>query len=339
MKQQLILENVSIAYGKNTIISNCSFSLSQGRILSLLGSSGCGKSTLLKAIAGLLPIQTGKISLGETLIAAPELLLTPEKNKVGMIFQDYALFPHLTVLDNVAFGLYKLAAKEREALAHKALTLVQLEKYSKRYPHELSGGQQQRVAIARTMVCKPSIILFDEPFSNLDVTVRQALAAEIKTLLKDQKITAIFVTHDKNEAFAMADEIAIIDKGEIAQLATPQDIYDNPNSYDIANFLGSGIVLPVTTTDAGWQTPIGNISQNEKEKVLFWGETENKTAVYLRPHQIKMTADEQGDATIDEVNFRGDLTVYHLHINENKIDILSSARFDAGQRVCLSFNL
>lgn len=338
MKKQLIVDNIKIAYGKTVIIENCSFSLPQGHILALQGASGCGKSTLLKAIAGLLPIQTGNIKLDDTVIAAPNHRLAPEENKVGMIFQDYALFPHLTVLQNVAFGLHRLAAKDREAKAKAGLELVRLGAFADRYPHELSGGQQQRVSIVRALVCEPSLLLFDEPFSNLDVSVRTILMQDIRKLLKSLNITAIFVTHDRTESFTMADEVGIIRDKAIAQIGDPQQLYDAPKDREIAEFLGSGVILSAEKTTDGWQTNLGLIPHAETENIIVWQDGEQYT-IYLRPRQIQMTPNEQGEAIITHRHFRGDFYIYQLASGEKTIELLSQTRLTTNTKVKLAFRL
>ncbi len=342
MEQQLIIDHVDIAYDEQVVIKQCQFTLPKGQILSLLGPSGCGKSTLLKAIAGLLPIKQGQIRLGDKVISAPNQQISPEQRGVGMIFQDYALFPHLSVADNVGFGLHKLSKSERQKKVEEGLALVRLSEFATRYPHELSGGQQQRVAIARTLVCEPAVMLFDEPFSNLDIAVRQSLSEDIKLLLRQQKITAIFVTHDKNEAFAMADYIAIIKDGEIEQFGTPQQIYDRPKNQYVAEFLGNGMTLSVRTDNdnsEGWQTPIGYIDKKAQNKILSWHTDNGQIKIYLRPHQVEITADEHGQAIVQSRRFLGDLLVYRLELSEDVVDFVSSQRFEVGQSVNLCLNL
>ena len=333
MQPQLIIENISISYNHQAIIDNCAFSLSRAKILSLLGASGCGKSTLLKGIAGLLPIDSGRIILNNRVISSPHCHINPEQRGVGMIFQDYALFPHLTVFDNVAFGLHKLPKSEQKKICIEWLEIVRLTEFAKRYPHELSGGQQQRVAIARTLVCKPQIILFDEPFSNLDASVRQTLMADIKNLLKSQEITAIFVTHDKNEAFAMADDIAVIQKGMIAQLGNPQQLYDNPIDQNIAEFLGNSTLLHAKKSGDNWLTPMGTVSHHDKDKVIFWQKNNDDADIFLRSHQILLTPNAQGKARIENKSFRGDLNFYTIRIDKDLINIVTQQRFNIGDRI------
>lgn len=338
MKQHLIVDNIKIAYGNNTIIENCSFTLPPGRILSLLGSSGCGKSTLLKAIAGLLPIQAGRIELDTTLIAAPGHLLSPEKNKVGMIFQDYALFPHLTVVKNVEFGLHKLPKKQRHSKAMQGLELVRLSDFANRYPHELSGGQQQRVAIVRALVCQPTLLLFDEPFSNLDVSVRATLMQDIRELLKSQHITAIFVTHDRTESFTMADDIAVIRDGGIAQMGTPEQLYDAPKDREIAEFLGSGVILSAKATPDGWQTELGIIPTAAADDIVIWQDGEQSN-IYLRPRQIHIAPNPNGNAVITGARFRGDLYVYQLAVGDKSIELVCPDRWSVATTVDLALAL
>lgn len=203
----LQVENVSCRYNGRNVLEQLSLSVADNEIVCLLGASGCGKTTLLKAIAGLLPLAEGEIRLGATLLDGPGVSVPPEARNIGMIFQDYALFPHLTVADNVGFGLTRLDRPARQQQVEEALTLVKLQGLGDRYPHQLSGGQQQRVAIARALVCKPKLMLLDEPFSNIDTQVRMKLILEIRTLLKQQGIGAIFVSHSKEEAFAFADRL------------------------------------------------------------------------------------------------------------------------------------
>lgn len=340
MQSQLIVDNISIAYGQQRVIKDCTFNLPRGRILSLLGASGCGKSTLLKGIAGLLPLHEGQILLNDKVISKPHYHSPPEQRGVGMIFQDYALFPHLTVAENVTFGLHKLPKAQRQKKCAQGLEVVRLSEFSHRYPHELSGGQQQRVAIARTLVCEPSMMLFDEPFSNLDVAVRQTLMQEIKQLLSDQQITAIFVTHDKNEAFAMADDIAIMHEGTIVQFGEPQYLYDNPTDQNIAEFLGTSTVLPASQNAAGWQTPAGLISPSLAHKVIIWPtDNHQQYEVYLRPHQVQLTPNIDGNACIEHHSFRGDLHVYHIRLQKTVIQLMTQQRFNVGEKIDFTIKL
>lgn len=225
------------------IINGLSFSLAQGEIGCLLGASGCGKTTLLRAIAGFQTIQRGHIQIGETVVASADHNLAPEKRRVGLVFQEYALFPHLTIAENVGFGLRLWSKADRQARVNTMLSLVGLAPHQNKYPHELSGGQQQRVALARALAPKPDLLLLDEPFSNLDVALRERLSVEVRNILKEANATAILVTHDQLEAFAVADSIGVMHEGRIVQWDNPYNLYHQPNSRFVADFVGQGVFV------------------------------------------------------------------------------------------------
>lgn len=339
MSSLLTLENVGISYGNVSVIKHCNFTLPQGRILSLLGESGCGKSTLLKAIAGLLPLSSGKMHLGETTVASTTHSLAPEHRGIGMIFQDYALFPHLTVVENVMFGLHKLDKTTQKQKATETLQLVKLERYAKRFPHELSGGQQQRVAIARALVCEPKVLLFDEPFSNLDVGIRQSLMGDIKRLLRARNMSAIFVTHDKTEAFSMADDIAILDEGEIVQFGEPQALYDFPANRYIAELLGHGVIIPASRKADSWQTELGEISAADASAVTVWENEQSEADIFLRPHQLHLQADDKGRYQIIHCAFYGDYYQYDIQLPSHRIQLMTQQRLAVGQNVHIAMQL
>jgi len=240
----LSLNEVQVAYGNTQVVRGLSFSLKRGSIACLLGRSGCGKTTALRAIAGFEPVVGGEIRLNGNLISAPGVLVAPEKRRIGMVFQDFALFPHLSVADNIGFGLSRLDAGERAQRISDMLDAVGLKKRAANYPHELSGGQQQRVALARALAPSPDLILLDEPFSNLDVELRERLAQEVRDIIKQTDTTAILVTHDQNEAFAIADEIGVMHAGRIEQWDGPYNLYHRPVTRFVANFVGLGAFVP-----------------------------------------------------------------------------------------------
>jgi len=241
---QLELNGVVQRYGGHTVVDGAGFRLASGRIACLLGPSGCGKTTLLRCIAGFEEIAAGEIRLhGETVSRAGHRL-PPEKRRIGMVFQDYALFPHLTVEENVAFGLGRQPQQDAHLRVRQLLATVGLHGQGDKYPHELSGGQQQRVALARALAPRPELILLDEPFSNLDVGLRERLSLEVREILKREGSTAILVTHDQNEAFAMADEIGIMHEGRIQQWDVPYNLYHRPANRFVADFIGQGVLLP-----------------------------------------------------------------------------------------------
>ncbi|WP_410498255.1 ABC transporter ATP-binding protein [Chitinibacter sp. S2-10] len=244
----LSVNQISVGFARRNIVEGLSFQLQPGDIGCLLGASGCGKTTVLRAIAGFENLRAGTISLDGQIVSSTSQQLAPQLRGIGMVFQDYALFPHLTVAGNVAFGLKSLSKSEAEARVAKMLALVGLADLGARYIHELSGGQQQRVALARALAPQPRLLLLDEPFSNLDVELRERLGQEVRAILKATGTTAILVTHDQHEAFAVADQIGVMSEGHIRQWGSPYDLYHEPVDRFVANFIGEGVLLPARLT-------------------------------------------------------------------------------------------
>ncbi len=245
----LDLDGIVQRYGTHTVVDGVGFSVESGTIACLLGPSGCGKTTLLRCIAGFEPIVAGRIDIEGKPMTRADLRVPPERRRVGMVFQDYALFPHLSVAANVGFGLAADNAQAARERIDELLHGVGLEGLGERYPHELSGGQQQRVALARALAPRPQLILVHEPFSNLDVDLRERLSLEVRSILKREKMTAILVTHDQHEAFAMADEVGVMAEGRIQQWDTPYNLYHRPANRFVADFVGQGAFLPGTVID------------------------------------------------------------------------------------------
>ena len=244
----LSLRGLAHRYGASATFADLDLELASGTICCLLGPSGCGKTTVLRCIGGFEHVAAGEIRLDGELVGSPAIHWPAEQRRIGMVFQDYALFPHLSVERNVGFGIAGRArARER---TRELLETVGLASAARRYPHELSGGQQQRVALARALAPQPRLLLLDEPFSNLDVDLREQLAAEVRTILKASGTTAVFVTHDQNEAFAMADEIAVMNRGRIQQRAGAYELYHRPNSRFVADFIGQGVFLDGLVQDS-----------------------------------------------------------------------------------------
>ncbi len=243
MPRQLEVRDVSVAYGDTTVVRDVSLQLEQGAIGCFLGPSGCGKTTLLRAIAGFEPVASGEIRLQGKLVSRPGATLAPESRRVGMVFQDFALFPHLSVERNIGFGLPSSPRRERNQRVDELLSLVGMAQARRQYPHQLSGGQQQRVALARAMAPRPDILLLDEPFSSMDAELREQLAREVRAVLKQDEITAILVTHDQLEAFAMADQIAVLSDGRIRQWGSGFKLYHEPADRFVADFIGQGVML------------------------------------------------------------------------------------------------
>ena len=237
----LNLRGLDCGYGNQRIVQNLNLHLNRGDIGCLLGPSGCGKTTTLRAIAGFEHLGAGEIQLGDTVLSRAGFTLAPEKRRIGMVFQDYALFPHLTVADNIAFGIRK--HPEMARIVGEMLELVNLSPLGKRYPHELSGGQQQRVALARALAPEPELLLLDEPFSNLDVDLRRRLSHEVRGILKARGTSAILVTHDQEEAFAVSDQIGVLKDGCLEQWDTPYNLYHEPLTPFVASFIGQGYFI------------------------------------------------------------------------------------------------
>jgi iron(III) transport system ATP-binding protein len=239
----LRLQGVRVAYGGTEAVAGLSFGLERGQIGCLLGPSGCGKTTALRAVAGFEPILEGTITLGDAVISDAGNMLAPEKRRIGMVFQDYALFPHLDVTANIGFGLGAMGSKDRAARIAEMLALTGLAGSGTRYPHELSGGQQQRVALARALAPRPELLLLDEPFSNLDTELRERLSLELRDILKAAGTTAILVTHDQHEAFAIADVIGLMNRGRIEQWDVAYNLYHRPANRFVADFIGQGVFV------------------------------------------------------------------------------------------------
>lgn len=307
----LQLNNVQQSYGEQVVIHDLSLVLQKGDIGCLLGPSGCGKTTALRCIAGFEPVSAGEVLLNGVCVSGSGFFVPPEQRRIGMVFQDYALFPHLDVAANIGFGLHRLTKAERERRVNELLQVVQLTSVSGKYPHELSGGQQQRVALARALAPKPELLLLDEPFSNLDVSLRERLSMEVREILKDQGITAILVTHDQAEAFAIADEIGVMRQGEIQQWDTAFNLYHRPVNRFVANFVGQGVFLPGRVINA---------QQVEIELGILTGEipqlcnSDCKVDVLVRPDDIVHDDASPLRATVIHKAFRGAEILYTLSL-------------------------
>ncbi|MGF1727418.1 ABC transporter ATP-binding protein [Photobacterium nomapromontoriensis] len=330
MTHALSVTNLTCKYNGQAVLENLSLPVQENEIVCLLGASGCGKTTLLKAIAGLLPLESGEIHINGRVIADDTTWLPPEQRNIGMIFQDYALFPHLTVAENIAFGLHDWDKARVKAKIQEMLELVHLTGLDKRYPHQLSGGQQQRVAIARALACEPDLILLDEPFSNIDTQVRHGLIKEIRRIFKKQGVTAIFVTHSREEAFAFADRMAVMNHGVIEQFGTATELYYQPSSRFVAEFLGTGSYLPVTfRLDHTLSTPFGAIAVSNER---VYQESENIEWL-LRPQNLSVKPDVAGAGMISEQLFMGDSCRYTVDFQGHSLIVNSHLILQVGDRV------
>ncbi len=286
-------------------VDRVSLTLQQGELLALLGPSGCGKTTLLRLIAGFEQPQAGIVQVGHRIVAGPGIWIPPEQREIGLVFQDYALFPHLTVAENVGFGLRKRGQKHSPKRTQDRIAavidLVGLTGFGHRYPHELSGGQQQRVALARALAPAPPLILLDEPLSNLDVQVRHRLREEVKSILKTTATSAIFVTHDQEEALAISDRVAVMQQGQIEQIDTPEGIYCRPASRFVAEFVTQANFLPAQQHQQHiWTTEVGQFEVTpQPEGSAAWGE------LMIRQEDLLLRAHTDGPVFIRDRQFLG----------------------------------
>jgi iron(III) transport system ATP-binding protein len=305
----LALRNLQCGYRGQSVVSELNLHLNAGDIGCLLGPSGCGKTTTLRAIAGFEAVQAGEISLAGQVISRPGFTLAPEKRRIGMVFQDYALFPHLTVAQNVAFGIRQ--HPQREQATRELLELVKLDQLGQRYPHQLSGGQQQRVALARALAPEPQLLLLDEPFSNLDGELRRKLSQEVREILKLRGISAILVTHDQQEAFAVSDHVGVFNHGRLQQWDTPFNLYHEPLTPFVASFIGQGYFIrgQLLSPDTV-QTELGVIHGN---RAYLWP-SGSAVDVLLRPDDIVYDASSPLQARIVAKTFLGAATLYRLQL-------------------------
>ena len=306
----LAVRGLRHAYGSNEVIRGLSLSLAKGTIGCLLGASGCGKTTVLRCIAGFEPVQAGEIWLSGQQVSRRGVVVPTEARRVGMVFQDYALFPHLTVAENIGFGLREGDRAARARRVDETLETVRLGGLRDKYPDELSGGQQQRIALARALAPRPDLLLLDEPFSNLDVEFRAQLSVEVREILKQQNTTAILVTHDQHEAFSLADEIGFMRDGAIEQWDTPYRLYHEPVSRNVADFVGQGVFLPGTVlAGARIRLELGVFQANTSG----WPQG-TEVDVLLRPDDILHDDASPLQAKVLHKAFRGAQFLYTLQL-------------------------
>ncbi|MBC6481166.1 MAG: ABC transporter ATP-binding protein [Hormoscilla sp. GM7CHS1pb] len=299
------IEGVTRQFDKSTLpaVDEVTLSLQRSDILGLLGPSGCGKTTLLRLVAGFEQPQAGHVALAGRPVAGGGYWVPPEKRDVGIVFQDYALFPHLTVAQNIAFGLQQGRLKKSNSVqtrVNEVLALVGLEGLQKRYPHQLSGGQQQRVALARALAPAPALILLDEPLSNLDVQVRLRLREEIRRILKTSGTTGIFVTHDREEAMAIADWVGVMRQGKLEQLGTPEEVYQQPGTRFVAEFVTQANFIPARRRGQLWETEVGSFEAKTVGTADF-----DIGDLTIRQEDLILKPDEQGKVAIAERQFLG----------------------------------
>ncbi|MFB5763931.1 ABC transporter ATP-binding protein [Paenibacillus medicaginis] len=319
---RVVFDHVTKYFGEHKAVNDASFTIEEGEFFTLLGPSGCGKTTLLRTIAGFYMQEEGNLYFGNQVIND---VPTHERN-IGMVFQNYAIFPHLSVFDNVAYGLKarKVPKKEIESRVMEALELVELAHLRDRIPNNMSGGQQQRIALARAIVIRPALLLMDEPLSNLDAKLRVKMRTDIRKLQKELNITTIYVTHDQEEALAVSDRIAVLSEGVVQQIASPRDIYMYPQNQFVANFIGSSNFLEGVCTFQDNQEPQGVIKLLETELCLpLHRSYSGKVMFSVRPEQIHISTDPGSEypvqGTIQAVSFLGDKVSYLTRLQDGSI--------------------
>ena len=322
------LSGVSRSYGAIEAVRGLDLEVRRGETLALLGPSGCGKTTTLRLIAGFESPDSGTVEVGGRTVAGPGVRVAPEKRRVGMVFQDYALFPHLTVEQNVAYGLPK--DKKRKGRVKEILALAHLDGLGERMPHELSGGQQQRVALARALAPGPTVVLLDEPFSNLDATLRARVRSEMREILNRAGATAVFVTHDQEEALSLADEVAVMLGGRVVQSAPPEELYHHPVTREVASFVGDANFLPGTAENGHVRCELGTIPT--------LGNGEGEVEVMLRPEALVLRTLPNGQATVEDREFYGHDQLLRLRLDSGRTlraRLVGGPGFGLGERVAV----
>lgn len=333
----LSVNNISACYDKHTMtVKNVSFTLAEGELACLLGPSGCGKTTILRAISGFQTLQRGEICLNGESLSSPKISIEPENRNVGMVFQDHALFPHLSIADNISFGLKGLSNTEKRLRINDLLELVGMQKHADQYPHELSGGQSQRIALARAIAPRPKLLLMDEPFSNLDTELRETLGYEVRELLHQLKMTAIMVTHDQHDAFALGDKVGVMSDGQLLQWDNSFNLYHAPNNRFVANFIGDGIFIEGKMLNPNAViTPFGEI-RGQSINNDFSGKN---VELLIRPDDV--VHDENGSirGKIIRKAFKGAQTLYTIE-TDNGVQLMSlvtsHTNFQIGNTIGLS---
>jgi len=327
------LENVTKKFGSVVAVDSASFTIKKAEFMSLLGPSGCGKTTTLRAIAGFVTLDQGTIHAGGVEITH----LPPFKRNIGLVFQNYALWPHMTIFDNISFGLKlrKLKLKDIKRKVDEVLSLTNLSGLEERFPREISGGQQQRVALARALVLQPSVLLLDEPLSNLDRKLRVHMRVELRQLQKNLGITTLYVTHDQEEALSMSDRVAVMDKGKIVQLATPNEIYESPQCSFVADFIGNinimeGQITEVSDNLATFKTHEGFVIKVPLRERLA---LKDELILAIRPERIELSHEliEGNNVLSCEVKFvvyLGSFTRYHVELEGGHEIIIESRNPD-----------
>lgn len=318
----IALSGISKRYpgGERPAVVDVDLRVAPGEIVALLGPSGCGKTTTLRLIAGFEHADSGWIEIGGAVVDGGRSWISPEKRGVGMVFQDYALFPHLNVVQNIGFGLPKLSKRERDARVSELMEIAGLTELARRYPHQLSGGQQQRVALARALAPRPQVLLLDEPFSNLDTELRLQMRTEVRELLKLTGTTAILVTHDQQEAMTVSDRMAVMLNGRIEQIDSPDVVYHFPATRAVARFVGQGTFVPATIAGTVAETDIGAFRLDDLDSLdgdacpLDLRDGSRQVDLLLRPRDVTIDANPDGIAVVESRTFHGAEITYRIQL-------------------------
>ncbi|MBO2517239.1 MAG: polyamine ABC transporter ATP-binding protein [Clostridiales bacterium] len=332
------IKHVTKAFGDNVVLKEFDQVFNDGEFITLLGPSGCGKTTMLRMIAGFEKPTSGEIMIGDKVVSGGKTFLPPEKRDIGMVFQSYAVWPHMTVFENVAYPLKIKHVKKDEIKAevNRVLEIVHLSQYAQRIPSQLSGGQQQRVALARALVARPQLLLLDEPLSNLDAKLRESMRFEIKEIQNRLGITVVYVTHDQTEAMAMSDRIILINRGEIQQVGTPAEIYNNPANQFVADFLGKVDFLKGEVAN-------GRISiAGTDQSIPYTGDKTGNVELAIRPERITLSLDG-GDlaGVLESQYYLGDINDCRVKVGEKSVRVIAApetySRMKPGDTVYLTF--
>jgi iron(III) transport system ATP-binding protein len=314
-------------FGDVLALDDAHLHVDEGKSLAMLGPSGCGKTTLLRAVAGLATLDAGQVIVGEDTLTAPGVHVAPERRRIGMVFQDLALFPHMTVARNVAYGLTK--EEVASGRVEESLAMVGLDGFGERYPDALSGGQAQRVALARALAPRPRVMLFDEPFSNLDSELRVQVRNEVSALLREMGMTSIFVTHDQEEAFVLGDTVAVMRDGRILQVGTPAEVYSSPVSPWVGSFVGDANILPGDASNGSIATAVGELPAANG--------VQGRCRVLVRPEHLLVAGG--GAGSVASVEFYGHDSTYHVAMSDATylVRVVDAPRFSPGDSVSLAY--
>ena len=329
------LVNLNKSFNNKTVLDNINLEVKEGEIISLLGPSGCGKSTTLKIIAGILDFDKGDILFNDKSIKNT----TTKNRNVGIVFQEYLLFPHMTVYENIEFGLKmkKIKKNDRDKKVKELIKLVKLKDYHNKYPSELSGGQKQRVAIARTLAVNPQVLLLDEPFSNLDINLRQEMREFVSTLQKELKVTTILVTHDKEEALMMSDNIAVMVNGQIKQFDTPSNLYEKPNSKDVANIFGERNYIKGNIHNQIFENEHIKLSLDINEEINL-----DNVELMISKENIEINNTNSNHSVLGKITkkiYLGESTIYEIQTMDTTLKASSNNNsYNIGEEVKISFN-